>query len=424
MYLTGYVQRDRLWQITNRWFSDQPLPQDGAFLTKLHIYESLINGPVSRQFLSDILRRVYGKPFYLERVYRKDDLREAIISGCHYPTDRMEALFRQYLDFPEEFFPRTPADLVLAVGEDATLLGMTRFKRVRRLAEKASRRVADHLAESIRSEARRLATIRAAAAGVRLEELISSADTMRREFAEAERVVSHTFRDGYVVMAPEDVAVDDAIGFKFVGSVRQLGAIEAEIAAHPGTRIVDRAVHTGDYNDISLLVDLDLPPADEIVSRVKTSDWAFARGRGLKPEDLAREFPEYVLGGSRSIQAEVVLTTYEELAEAEFGRSIHEERIVAQRRSAPYTGRIAANAAFLIEYMMMLAISPTIRIDSLPVKMWGRYLPDTFSRAVWQLFGIEHGGVLYDPFVLDSEELLSRREASGDDRASQRSSSR
>ncbi len=411
MYLTGYVQRDQLWKIANRWFADQPLPADGVFLTKLHIYESLINGPISRRFLIDILRPTHREPFYLERVYRKDDLREAILTGCHDPSARMEALFRQYLDFPEEFFPRTPADLILAIGEDATLLGMARFKRVRRVAEKTSRLVADHLSEHIKAEARRLAGARAAAAGLPLEQLISSADTMRAEFAEAERIVSYSFRDGGVVLEPEDVAVNDAIGFKFVGAVRKLGEIEARIANHPATRILGRTEHTGDYNDISLLIDLALPPADEIVARVGPDEWSFARGRGLRPQELEMGFAQYVLGGARSIRAEIVLTTFEELVEAEFGRSIHEERIEAQRRHAPYSGRIAANAAFLIEYMMMLAISPTLRVERLPIKMWGRYLPDTFSRAVWQLFGIEHGGVLYDPFVLDSQELLPSREA-------------
>lgn len=406
MYLTGYVQRDGLFELATRWFCDDVRPEDGRFLTKVHVYESLVSGPASRGFLTDILQRAHQCSFYLERVHRKDDLREAIISGCPVPTQRMSSLFRQYLDFPEEFFPRTPADIVLAMGEDSLLLGMMRFKRMRRVAERASRRLADLLAATIEEEARKLAEKRASSRGVKLTELISSAETMRKEFAEAERIVSGQFRSGGGLFPAEEMAIDDAIGFKFVGADEELARIESLIAEHPFARIVHRTEHHGDYNDINLLVDLTLPPADEIVDRLRDWDWTFAAGRGLSPLELSHEFPEYLLSGARTIQAEVVLTTPEDLVEAEFGRAIHEERILNQRRTAAYNGRIAANATFLIEYLMMLAISPTIRTDHLPVKMWGRYLPDTFSRAVWKLFGIEHGGVLYDPFVLDPQELL------------------
>ena len=66
------------------------------------------------------------------------------------------------------------------------------------------------------------------------------------------------------------------------------------------------------------------------------------------------------------------------------------QRILEQRRFATYTGRIAQNASFLIQFLLTLAISPTVHVDRLPVKMWGRYLPDTFSAAYWRLFGHEH----------------------------------
>jgi hypothetical protein len=63
-------------------------------------------------------------------------------------------------------------------------------------------------------------------------------------------------------------------------------------------------------------------------------------------------------------------------------------------------GRIASNASFLIEYMLMLALSPTLDVRDLPVKMWGRYLPDVYSVAVWKLFGITLGREQVDSYHL------------------------
>ena len=35
--------------------------------------------------------------------------------------------------------------------------------------------------------------------------------------------------------------------------------------------------------------------------------------------------------------------------------------------------------------MLHLAISPTARVDELPIKIWGRYLRDTLAQALAQL---------------------------------------
>jgi hypothetical protein len=99
-----------------------------------------------------------------------------------------------------------------------------------------------------------------------------------------------------------------------------------------------------------------------------------------------------VESGERTFRAEVILTTRADLVESEFGSAIHEARIIEQRQGSPYAGRIASNASFIITYMLMLALSPTIAAsEQLPVKMWGRYLPDVYSVAIWRLFGITLG---------------------------------
>lgn len=406
MYLTGLVQRDRLFEVATRWFRDWLEPEDGRFATQVFIYESLISGPTARKFLADIIRVIYDEPFQLRRMTLKDQVREAILASCLAPTAEIRTHIEQYRALPEEFFPRTPVDLMLATGRNGELLGMTRIKRMRRVAEKASRRVADRLAGAIRQHARGLAQARARAAGIPLENLVTSPRQMELEFETAERLISQTFRDRQLIFKPLDLRIDDFIGFKFIGTPDEQDRLERAIRAHPRTTLVEREVHQGDYNATNLLVDLELPPAAEIVASMCERSWDFALGRGLDPEDLERGFPDYVHTGARTFRAEIILTTYDELVESEFGRSIHEVRILDQRSKDSYTGRIATNASYIIEYLLMVGLSPTVAIDSLPVKMWGRYLSETFSSAVWQLFGIQHGVVMWDSFMPREADVI------------------
>ena len=84
---------------------------------------------------------------------------------------------------------------------------------------------------------------------------------------------------------------------------------------------------------------------------------------------------------------EIILTSYDELMESEFGRSIHELRILRLRERQAYNGHIAHNAGYLIEYLLALASAPVIDVPELPVKMYGRYLPETIVTAKYAPFG-------------------------------------
>jgi hypothetical protein len=148
-----------------------------------------------------------------------------------------------------------------------------------------------------------------------------------------------------------------------------------------------------------------LPKTAQIIELERQRDWSCLAGRGMSEEDLAKGFPDYVQSGERTFRAEVILTTRADLVESEFGNAIHEARIIEQRQGAPYAGRIASNASFIITHMLMLALSPTIATPELPVKMWGRYLPDVYSVAIWKLFGITLGRDQVDSLVPWSAEL-------------------
>jgi len=399
MHLTSITHRKELFDVATRWFADCPHPNDGRFLTQVTTYENLISAPVVRDLLTGIKQAVHPGPVSLARLRSKDELRDAMVRATRNPGPREAELFGHYRAHPEDFYPGTPSDVILGLREDGAILGMARIKRLRRIAEKCSRRVADRLAGAINERARALAQDRARHYGIPLIQLLSSKEEMIEDFDNAERIVSRTFRDGVLVFRPEDLRIDDGIGLKFVGSPEEMGSMEEAIRRHPSVVAVTREEHRGLYNDINLLVDMQLPEPGRLVDIARGWDWPRYAGKGLSPEELRTGFPAFVEGGERTFRAEVILTTPADLIESEFGSCIHEARILEQRTGMTYSGRIASNASFLIEYMLMLALSPTIEVGELPVKMWGRYLPDVYSLHVWKLFGITLGRDQIDHLV-------------------------
>jgi hypothetical protein len=91
-------------------------------------------------------------------------------------------------------------------------------------------------------------------------------------------------------------------------------------------------------------------------------------------------------GAEPTLRFELILSTFPAMIESEMGISIHEERIMAQRENKTYKGYIPMNVEFLIEYLLAVGLSPTTHIERLPIKLWGRYLPDTISYHIRQLY--------------------------------------
>jgi hypothetical protein len=382
MYLTGLTHRDRLFDIACRWLADRVEPKDGRTLTEIFAFERAITAPSVRALVADLSRTLRPGSLALKRVTNKDAVREAILAAVMDPSPRARQLIERYRRQPEEFFPRTPVHMSLINREDGTLAGMVRRKRIRRIAEKVSRYVARQLAGEIDEAARRLAADRARSAGIPLDRMVSTPVEMRSDFTEAERQVATRIRSMEVTLDPELQQVDDVIGVKLIATPEEIERLEVALDEREHTWAFHRKVHEGSYVGTHYLVEIELPPVDRIVDGLRGIDWSFAAGRGLSVFDLESEFYEYVSTGSRTFSLELILTTIDDLVESEFGRGIHEVRILEQRDRAGYSGRIAQNASWIIEYMLCHAISPTAVVEEIPIKIWGRYLRDTLYYAV------------------------------------------
>jgi len=385
MYLSGLVHRDRLFDVASRWLADHVNNDDGRVLTEIFAFERAITSPLVRSLVADLVRTNRPGDLRLTRVDSKDAVRKAIVEAVHDPTPRVEQLLAHYREFPEEFFPRTPVHMSLVTGDGRSLVGMVRRKRIRRIAEKVSRRVAEQLADEIEMAAKSLAAARAGSVGIPLDKMVSSRQQMVNEFAAAERIVADQIRTGRLTFDPDQVRVDDVIGVKILGTPTELARIEVALDARDGTFACESEVHEGCYTGTHYLVDLELPPLEQTIARFKGVDWSFAEGRGLSAYHLEESLIDYLSSASPTFRVELILTTLDDLVESEFGRCIHEVRILEQRDQATYSGRIAQNASSIIEYMLQLAISPTVQTDELPIKVWGRYLRDTVGQALAKL---------------------------------------
>ena len=109
--------------------------------------------------------------------------------------------------------------------------------------------------------------------------------------------------------------------------------------------------------------------------------------RGFHAAEVGRQYREFVESGEDEVGFEMIAVSFQEFLESEIGRSIHEERIQAQRAQREYNGRLASNVRFLMEFMLSLCRSPWCTdLEDIPIKLWVKYMPDSIERVVRKLY--------------------------------------
>jgi len=265
------------------------------------------------------------------------------------------------------------------------LLAVFRVKRPRRVAEKANRRIASWLFGIVQSEAKKLARERASRMGLPLNLLLTPEEKMVQEFAQAEEIISHKFISGEISFEPEPLTINDVGGIKMVGSPEELAKIEDALSHRVNCKVVEKESLQGLYNAVNLIVEVPWN-REQVCKRYGEKHWwEHVGNRGLSEVDLGRGLTFLLGDAADTIKIEVILTTFPELVESELGNSIHEKRIVTQRDNKDYKGNIPLNIEFLVEYLFAVGFSPSIEVDSIPIHLWGRYLPDTLVSHIRRL---------------------------------------
>jgi hypothetical protein len=395
VYITSFVHREELFNMVQRWLCDRLEPSDGMRLTQILICDGFILGETLDAITRLLLSTFSAESFRTKRLHFKGELRDIICRSARTPSSRSKELIESYMDNPEFFYTEAPVDGTAYLDGMEKLLAIYRIKRPRRIAEKANRYIANHIFRMVQNRARQMAEERAQQIGVPLEHLLTAEDEMEREFSLAEEMIANAFRHGKARFEKPAVTINDVGGIKYITNEESLRQIEEFLLKRQEFKVFERTEHTGDYRAKSLVVDLPWDKEQVCRSFIESRAWEKYINRGIPETELQKGLEHLVEDAEPRICIEVTLTTFDDLIESELGRGIHEERIITQRGQTVYVGHIPMNVEFLVEYLFAVAVSPRTHIDRLPVKLWGRYLPDTISYHIRQLYYLQEHDALY-----------------------------
>ena len=395
MYLTSFVHREELFDITGRWLCNRFEPTDGLRLTQILICDGFVLGETLDAITRLLLSKIHANAYSTSRISFKGELREFICKHASILTPRVGELLRQYRANPEFFYVEAPINGSTCIDGEGRLLGVYRIKRPRRIAEKANRYIANWIFRMVQDKAQRMDEERAERLGIPLHYLLTPEEEMEHEFVLAEETIAHGFKDGRVELDRAALTIPDVGGIKLIAEDEALSSLETSLQNDPFIRLVEQEKHEGDYRARNLIIDVPWD-RESICRRYKESRaWQRYLDRGIAEDELRKGLEPFLDNTDSRISIELILSTFPDFVESELGTSIHEERIVAQRNHKVYKGYIPSNIEFLIEYLFGVGLSPQTNIERLPVKLWGRYLPDSISYYIRQLYGQPEHDALY-----------------------------
>jgi hypothetical protein len=395
VYLTSFIHRDELFDIAERWFCGHLNPNDGLRLTQILICDGYVLGETLESLAKDLLKKICDDSIEQRRIHLKGELREAICRGGQVVSQRERALFGLYQDNPDFYYREAPIDGVMCTGREGQLIGLYRLKRARRIAEKANRKIANWIFSVVQSKAQQMAAERAKKFGVPLEFLLTPESEMAHEFIEAEKTVSQGFSEGSIKFDQDALTIHDVGGIKIIAEEERLSDLENALYKDPTIRILDEESFQGSYRAKSLVLESPWNPEHVFRRYGEHQCWKKYLNRGIPERDLMSGLESFLLDPKETINVELILSTFPDLVESELGNSIHEERILAQRDSKIYQGYVPMNVEFLLEYLFAVGFSPQVHIEHLPIKLWGRYLPDTLISYVRKLYHLPEHDLFY-----------------------------
>ncbi len=387
--LSSYIHRDKLAEIISRWMINQPQPEDLATLKQIVNF----NYFAMRVWLEDLGRLLFNYIHHTtptrHRMRIKGEIKDFAVGHPSYTNLRIEQMRERYTKYPEDFYRETPIDgafWVVPVGEAPHLVGCTRIKRFRRIAEKGSRRIVDFMLERIRANADTLAEQRARSLGIPKSQLITSHDEQVAEFAHAERRVLKGIKRGTIRAELSTFQIPDVAGVKVIVEPDQRARVFEALSVTGSCRILEVEEHRGPYNATNVRVAYRLPRELLLgLPPVAPFTHVFA-ARGFDLDRLADDYRQFILSGDEQVELEIIVSTFQDYLESEIGRSMHEERILSQRSHKEYNAHLATNVRYLLDYIFTLCRAPPCAaIQDVPVKLWVKYMPDTIERLGRQL---------------------------------------
>lgn len=391
MYLTSFIHRQMLFDITERWISGSPGPRDVRALTEILICDGFVVGEALETMAKRLLGMIYKPPFRQRHIRFKGELRDVICRDDRDGNPRVRELSARYIENPDYYYREAPINGVVCLDPQDHLLGLYRIKRPKRIAEKANRRIADWIFDKVRGRAQEMAAERARLSGVPLDLFVTPPEEMAKEFVRAEVIMARSFRDGGIRFESSAMTIHDVGAIKIVAGEDELRQLEKALSQAPDITIVEREDFRGYYQATNLVLQVPWDAASICKRYREIRGWEKYLDRGIPEEDLRKGLEPFLPGAEPKINIELILSTFPAMVESELGNSIHEERIIAQRENKRYKGYIPMNVEFLVESLFAVGFSPMTDADHVPIKLWGRYLPETLGSYIRRLYNLpEH----------------------------------
>jgi hypothetical protein len=375
MYISAFLHKNELFELTNRWLSNQLEKDDPLQITRIITYDSFAAWERLLLFVKE-LNRFLPHLAFQKQISTKKDLKDYICaSATESPGPRTLELIEQYRAMPEYYYIGSPITALVFHDEKGRMTGMCRFKRVKRIAEKASRYAARYITEKIREAALKLT-----------ESPGPCGHPTPETMALAERGILPEFKANGLKLPARIMTIKDVLGLKIIQNGVSVATLEDVLTRLPGTTIIEKEIHSGNYNATHYVVELTVDPAyirKRFKDRPRNGTYHY---RGLPATQSTGDFDRFLETCDRTVQVDLIFTTIEEMIESEIGRSMHETRIVRQRRQQDGCSNITTNIEYIIEFLLAVGMSPATRIDEIPIKIWGRYLPDTLSNEIRKLY--------------------------------------
>jgi hypothetical protein len=394
--ITSYLHRKLLRDLIRRWMHGEARPSDGEEIVRLVHFNNAYVARYLTAFSEAVFGRLHPDSLEARRARRKADLKDLIVENLENPSPRTVQLLKNYREFPEFYYRETPfhGNLYFSREPRAVYLGSNRIKRVRRLAEKCARRIIDWMFIAIKRKAEALAEERARLLGIARQQMITTPEGMIEEFLRAESRLLEDLKHGVPMPDADGLVIQDVAGVKVIVENADRDRFLEMVASIPGCELVEIEPHSGVYNAVNLIVRLQ-PDRQRLLAQPLGEQLLAVMGsRGIDAADAARQFRNFVLSGERTVNLEVILSSYEEMLESEIGRCMHEERINRQRQEQQYNGQLARNIEYLMVYLFAFPASRQTVLEELPVKLWYRYLPDYFDEVLKKLFEVPSVEVL------------------------------
>ena len=156
MYLTAFLHREALFDITNRWLSNRLREDDPLAITKIITYDSFAAWEMLQEFIDALLTPLIRAPLHKRKLRDKKELKDFICNVNFRSSEHIQNLVASYRNMSEFYYVGSPMAGYIYYNEHRRLACISRFKRVKRIAEKASRYASMILSETVKTTAREL----------------------------------------------------------------------------------------------------------------------------------------------------------------------------------------------------------------------------------------------------------------------------